>query len=170
MSRLPSSSGTQLVAVNILLQGVMHMVEALFFWALAMYGALMIVWQSTKLLQKRRTKHDEHPVKVILVVQNAAQNIEGLLRAWLAGTADSNRDHTFFVMDVRSTDETSDIVKRLALEQPAIRYIQVNDEDDLLGQLREACVHSNGVACVYDLRDYGMLREAARDINSLFTS
>lgn len=143
------------------------MVEALFFWALAVYGALMVVWQTVRAMQRGHIVGQPHPVNIILVVQDAEPYIEGILRTLLAGTAYSVRRRTVFVLDVRSTDRTGEIVGRLEADYAGIRYFLVDDEDQIARELRQACERTTAVSCVYDLRNYEVLQDVTRDVMSL---
>lgn len=143
------------------------MIIALCFWALALYGALCIVWQSVRSIQKRMSRGHTHRVNVILVVQNAESTIEGVARTLLATTAFSTRERQLLIVDVHSTDGTGDIVERLAKSYDGLKYIPVTTEAELLGKLKELCSHSHAVACVYDLRDYEMLRDVTYDVTTL---
>jgi len=143
------------------------MVEALFFWALAVYGALMVVWQTVRVIQRGHIAGQPHAVNIILVVQDAEPYIEGILRTLLAGTAYSVRRRTMFVFDVRSTDRTGEIVGRLEADYAGIRYFLVDDEDQIVRELRQACERTTAVSCVYDLRNYEVLQDVTRDVMSL---
>ncbi len=141
------------------------MVEALVFWALALYGALMIVWQSVNRIKRRVEK--QHPVKVILVVQNAENYIEGVLRTLLFTTSFGWRDHEVFVMDIGSTDDTERIVQTLAERADGLRYTRLSGETDFYQELERACWDFDSVRCIYDLRVNGMAHDVTADMLSL---
>ena len=144
------------------------MVEALFFWALAMYGALAVVWQVVGIMQRRRLQQENpHPMNIVLVVQNAESSIEGVLRNLLDRTVFSLRERTITVIDAWSTDETESICRRLAESRSALNYIRVESEAELQRTLQAECVDRAAVACVYDLRRNGVLGEVLDDVSAL---
>lgn len=144
------------------------MVEALFFWALAMYGALTVVWQVVRVMQKRRIQRENpQPVNVVLVVQNAEPSIEGVLRSLLDRTVFSLRERTVTVVDAWSTDQTEYIVQRLATSRPALSYFRAESENDLQHILQIECVDKTAIACVYDLRRSGVIGEVIDDVAAL---
>ncbi|MCL6454466.1 MAG: hypothetical protein K6T78_12730 [Alicyclobacillus sp.] len=144
------------------------MLEALFFWALAVYGAVMVVWQSVRAIARRRSAAGPaHPVQIILLVQNVESSIEGLLRTLLASTAYSARRRTVCVIDVHSTDHTLEIAQRIAEDYGGMVCVSVHNEDEVAQQLRALCASSTAVCCVYDLRHFELLRDVTRDALSL---
>lgn len=127
------------------------MLEALVFWGLALYGAVTLIVQSVQRIQ--RPLRRRHPVKVVLVVHNAAKYIEGILRTLILKTAMSPRDRQIVVIDVASNDETDIIVTRLSKEHPCVTYVRADDEPSITHQIERICLHSHHVGCVFDLRD-----------------
>lgn len=144
------------------------MVEALFFWALAMYGALTAVWQVVGMMQRRRLQQENpQPMNIVLVVQNAESSIEGVLRNLLDRTVFSLRERTITVIDAWSTDATESIGRRLSQSRAALNYIRVESESELQSNLQAECVDKAAVACVYDLRRNGVLGEILDDVSAL---
>lgn len=145
---------------HIMQQGVRAMVAALFFWALAIYGALTLVWQS---VQRLRGKQHPHPVKLILIVQNAAGEIEGVLRTLLIQGSIGTREHRIVVLDLASTDDTEGIVRKLAARNGCIDYLKIRNEGDVSLYLSQALLDSSTIGCIYDLRIPEMVRELSKD-------
>jgi hypothetical protein len=126
------------------------MVEALIFWGLALYGAMMAVWQVVQRLQRRLGS--PHPVTLVLVVQNAEHQIEGMLRMLLLRTAWTGRERRVLVLDVGSCDDTPQILERLTTEYTSLRSTRVASEEELHRELHRACLEEPFVGCIYDLR------------------
>lgn len=142
------------------------MVGAIVIWALALYGAIVIVLKSVQRLQ-RRYEQLPHPLTVILIVQNAEHEIEGTLRTLMIKTAFSPRERRILVFDVASTDATGCIVQRLTQQHHCLDYVHVSNEVDFIDQLKNVCLQSPRVGCIYDLRDHGMLRDVTHDVGWL---
>ncbi|GMA51291.1 hypothetical protein GCM10025857_26480 [Alicyclobacillus contaminans] len=139
------------------------MVEALIFWVLAVYGALTMVRQSVRSLQ-RRTGAIPHPLTIILIVQNMENQIEGTLRTLMLRTALGHRERRILVFDVASQDDTGCIVQRMTNSADCVDYVRVADDVELLRQLQTFCLQSPHVGCIYDLRVTGMLQDVTRDV------
>jgi hypothetical protein len=146
-----------------MLQGVRAMVEALIFWALAVYGALAVVRQCVRSIQ-RRAQRNPHPLTIILIVQHAERDIEGTLRTLMIRTALGTRERRILVFDVASQDDTGQIVQRMTACHDCIDYVRVADDSELLHQLKALCLQSPRVGCIYDLRVNGMVRDVTRDV------
>ncbi|MCL6516714.1 hypothetical protein [Alicyclobacillus sp.] len=142
------------------------MVGVLFFWALAVYGALTVVRQVSRGLQ-RRIRQDLHPVAVVLIVQNSETHIEGILRSIFLSTALGHRERRVLVFDMGSTDDTPRIVQRLAMQHDGLEYVPIREEGDFVANLARVCAEGGLVGCIYDLRVNGMLSDVARDIRLL---
>jgi hypothetical protein len=142
------------------------MVGALVIWALALYGATVIISQSVGRIKHRHQQHP-HPLTIVLIVQNAEHQIEGTLRALMIKTAFSPRERRVLVFDVASQDETGSIVQRMTQQHHCLDYVHVSDEIDFIDQLKNVCLNSPRVGCIYDLRDHGMLRDVTHDVGWL---
>lgn len=139
------------------------MVGALVVWALALYGATVIVSQSVGHIKRRSERH-RHPLTIVLIVQNAEHQIEGTLRTLMIKTAFSPRERRILVFDVASQDETGSIVQRMTQQHHCLDYVHVSDEIAFIDQLKNVCLNSPRVGCIYDLRDHGMLRDVTHDV------
>ena len=136
------------------------LITALLFWALAIYGAITLVWQSVQRL--RRNQHP-HPVKLILIVQNAEREIEGVIRTLLIKGSMGTRDHGILILDLGSTDDTEKIVQALAARNSCITYQRIADDKEASMYLSQACFDSNTIGCIYDLRVPDMAHDISRD-------
>jgi len=137
--------------------------EALFFWALAMYGAMIVIYQSVRRIQ-RRSVRNPHPLTIILIVNDAETYIEGTLRRLLLETVFTRRERRILVIDVASEDDTGPIVQRLTSVHSCIGYARVQNDAQFVQQVTELYLESPQVGCIYDLRIQGMDREVLRDI------
>jgi hypothetical protein len=138
-------------------------VEALIFWALAVYGALVLVRQCVQRIQ-RRSRTNPHPLTIILVVQNAERHIEGTLRTLMVKTAFGTRERRVLVFDVASVDDTSWILQRMTTEHDCIDYVRVADDTELMQQLKDVFLKSPRVGYIYDLRVNGTVHDVTRDV------
>lgn len=146
-------------------QGVRGMWGALFFWLLAGYGALCIVWQASQRLRRRFQR--PRPLSLVLVVENAEDEIEGILRLLLLRTAFGMRERRIVVLDAGSTDDTGAIVQRLCQDNPALSYVRVADPAHWLDALAQLCLASPHVSCVYDLRQRTSWHDTIQDLQWL---
>jgi len=140
--------------------------EALLFFSLALYGALHLVWFGVKKLQRHEAQ-SPHPMTLILVVENAERHIEGVLRSLMMNTAFSHRERRIVVIDVASSDETANIVKRICWQLTAVDYLYAETDADFMEQLKSLLLHTPRVGCVYDLRVKCMAKDVAADIIGL---
>lgn len=136
------------------------MLAALLFWALAIYGAMTLVWQS---VQRLRRKQHPRPVKLILIVQNAEREIEGVLRTLLIQGSMGTREHGIVVLDLGSKDDTEGIVRKLAARNECIEYQKIQNEGDASFYLSQACLDGATIGCIYDLRIPDMVRDLSND-------
>ncbi|RIV18806.1 glycosyltransferase [Alicyclobacillaceae bacterium I2511] len=139
---------------------------AVFFWALALYGALMAVWQGVSRLQQR-VHGPLFPLTILLVVQNAEEEIEGLLRLLTLQTLGSWRDYRVRVLDVGSTDGTGQIVQTLMQHSGNLDYVYLHGNEDLIQNITLSCLDTARVSCVYDLRNQDLHSGMSRDIAGL---
>lgn len=143
------------------------MLAALLFWALALYGAAVIVWQCVTHIRTVQQFGQSHPVAFVLIVKDAERQIEGLLRSLLLRTANGARRHTIYVVDFSDSLETEHIVRRLALRNPCLCYQHLASDDELGQALRQICVNSPSIGCIYDLRTCDMIGDISRDMISM---
>lgn len=138
------------------------MFEALTFWALAMYGAIVLVWQVTRRI--RNPSRPPHPLLLALMVADAEDQIEGILRLLIMRTAYGQRERRIWVVDESSGDETERIVRRMMVQYPCLDYLRVMDDETGVRELVHRCLETTGVGCIYDLRVNGMLQDVTMDI------
>lgn len=142
---------------HILLQGVKDVQIEWLIWVFALLGLLSMGFQLGKWILHRH--HHTQAITFILVVQNGAKDIEGVLRSLMMRTAFAVRNCKVMVMDLHSTDETAYIVLRLAEKYRQIEYYCVNSEEEFLEQVRQTCLVHHTIGCIYDLRVQGMSAE-----------
>jgi hypothetical protein len=150
---------------HILRAGGEGVLEALLFWSLAIYGAMVLVWQ----VVKRVTRKDQHliPMNIVLIVQNAEREIEGTLRCLMVNTAFGHRERQIVVCDIASADETQAIVEKMAEKHQCIDYHRFERDSDAFERIQTALLESGKVTCIYDLRRGDMLSRVADDVTSL---
>lgn len=141
------------------------MVEALLFWALALYGAVTVTWQCTRRLKHR--SQTPHPLTFILIVKDAQQQIEGVVRGLMMRTALSARERQILVIDWASEDETPQILHNLAQDIAGLHFVRVADNEAFLRELQSACLTAARVGCIYDLRRDGLTSDVSADLATL---
>ncbi len=124
--------------------------EALIFWALALYGAILVVYQSVAAIL-RRTKVGKEIV-FFVIAQNAEDYIEGVLRTLVLRALFEQARRRVIVIDVGSTDSTGIITLKITQKYHFVEYVVVNDEETVLKILKSACASSHAIGCIYDLR------------------
>jgi hypothetical protein len=140
-----------LADLHILHQGVRAMVEALIFWALALYGATMVVYQSVGAMVMRKANGNNEEIHFV-ITHNAEDRIEGVLRTLILRTLFGQQKQRVVVIDVGSTDETNVIVLKMAEKNRNIEYASVVDEHDISTILESACISDLSIGHIHDLR------------------
>lgn len=141
------------------------MILALIFWALALYGTIVLIWQCANRLY-RKSVHAT-PMSIVLVVHDVESEIEGLLRTMMVKTAFGKRQRYIVVFDVASRDSTQEIVSHMAMKHHCLEYHRVDDAN-LGTMLGEICCQEKRICCVYDLRQKDRISQAMEDIAQLF--
>lgn len=136
----------------------------LLVWLLALYGMVTLIVQTVARYRIIKRAATAQPVAFILIVENAENTIEGLLRTLFIRTANAMRPHTICVLDLSEMGETQYIVKRLSLKNPCLEYQHVTHEIDLNVKIAEICTASSSIGCIYDLRDCDMIEDVTRDM------
>jgi hypothetical protein len=137
--------------VHILHQGVGAVVEALIFWALALYGTTMVVYQSVEALVMRKVNRNSEDIHFV-IARNAEERIEGVLRTLLLRIHFGQHKQRIVVIDVGSTDDTSPIVLKMAEKNHDIEYVCVEDEHGISAILESACISDLSIGHIHDLR------------------
>ncbi len=127
------------------------MVEALIFWALAMYGATMVVYQSVGAIVMRKVHQNREEIHFV-ITQNAEECIEGVLRSLILLTLFGHSKERIVVIDVGSADDTNRIVLKMAEKNHNIEYIAARDEHDVSSILETSCTSNPTVGHIHDLR------------------
>lgn len=126
---------------------------ALFLWGFAIYGLIMaIMGCATYIWRKRPAGLITHTI--ILVVENAAIYVEGMLRTLLGAASFVRGDVRFVVINHGSTDETGNIVQRLAKQEEMLEYYENIQEGEGDGVLQHIYKHSPKMITHLDLRKW----------------
>lgn len=139
----------------------------LLVWLLALYGTISLIVQTILRYRAIKQAGTAQPVAFVLIVENAENTIEGLLRMLLYRTANALRPHTICVLDLSDSGETEHIVKRLSLKNPCLVYERVENEAALTDMIALICTESSSIGCIYDLRQYAMIRDITRDMAAM---
>jgi hypothetical protein len=125
-------------------------VLALFVWGFALYGIFVAMWNAVRYWLQLRKKGV--PVTAVLVVQEGASYIEGILRTLMTAEPFVGRDLSVVVIDCGSHDETARIVEAISHKCGTISLVRIDDGDPYrsLADLLKKNGHS--VQCVFDLR------------------
>lgn len=113
---------------------MLHVPSSPVDWALyllAAYGLFALAVRSVRLFRRLRCAAAPPPAaSVLLLVRNQAHQIEGVLRSLGNILLSHRRDARFdlVVVDHCSTDETPQIIERLARSMPGIRLVQITDQ------------------------------------------
>lgn len=143
------------------------MLTNLLVWLFALYGVVSLFWQCVHWLQQAKRASNAHPVAFILIVQDAEERIEGLLRCLLLRTANAVRSHSICLLDLSESRDTEHIVKRLSLKSPFLSYEHVTQEEELNRIVARICAESSAIGCIYDLRKCDMIEDISRDMVSM---
>ncbi len=129
------------------------MVEALIFWALALYGATLVVYQSVVAILHRAKPRRE--IVYFVVTHNSEENVEGILRNLVLRALFETNRRRVIVVDMNSNDDTNAIVMKMTQRYPFVEYVSAENEEVMMRILQSACMSQEAVGCLYDLRsDY----------------
>ena len=118
-------------------------------WGFALYGMFVALWKLVRHLIMRSKRGV--PVTAILVVEEGASYIEGILRTLTTAEPFVGRDLQIVVIDCGSQDETVRIVEALAEKSGTISLIRT-DEEPYMEVPRLLYANTRTVACIFDLR------------------
>ena len=122
---------------------------ALFMWGFALYGMFVALWKLVRYLIVRSKRGV--PVTAILVVEEGASYIEGILRTLTTAEPFVGRDLDIVVIDCGSKDDTVRIVEALAEKSGTIRLI-CTEEEPYMEVPRLLYSNTRSVICLFDLR------------------
>lgn len=103
------------------------------FYTLAIYGALSIIIGLAGLTCRKAVSGD-YKVRMILMVRNAEEVIEGIVRNIFLGgiLAKLMCNGRLTVMDMGSSDRTADILDRLRQEYSCMEIVNESDKEKVL--------------------------------------
>lgn len=102
------------------------------FWTLALYGLFEIIKNIIYISTYTRFKSDG--IYLIIAVKNQEEKIEGFLRSTLFKILYGREDYlkNIMVADLRSTDKTKEIAKKLATEYECLKVISWKECKDMI--------------------------------------
>lgn len=122
---------------------------ALIIWGFALYGVFVALWKVVRYLMQKSKRGV--PVTAILMVQEGASYIEGILRTLTTAEPFSGRDLDIVVIDCGSRDETVRIVDGIARKHGTVCLIRAHDDPyEHLPDVSSGMGRS--VQCIFDLR------------------
>lgn len=100
---------------------------------LAVYGALSIILDFLCARGVRNLRAGNHEIRLVLLVKNAEEVIEGVVRSILYGgfLRRTTSDGKLTVVDMGSTDKTADILRRLENEYGCIDAIGEEEKEGI---------------------------------------
>jgi hypothetical protein len=125
-------------------------VVALFIWGFALYGMFVLLWRIVRFLMQR--SRQGVPITAVLIVQEGASYMEGILRTLTTAEPFVGRDFEIIVIDCGSRDETVRIVEAMAHRRPTIRLVHARGEpyEVMKPWLTR---RARTVPCIFDLRE-----------------
>ncbi|MGZ4106064.1 MAG: hypothetical protein ACXVP5_11350 [Tumebacillaceae bacterium] len=122
---------------------------ALIIWGFALYGIFVALWKLVRYwIQKSKRGV---PVTAILLVQEGASYIEGILRTLTTAEPFSGRDLDIVVIDCGSRDETTRIVEAITRKSGTVSLIRAQGEP-FAELVPVAAKNASSVQCIFDLR------------------
>ncbi len=107
------------------------------FWTLALYGFFEII--KNIIYVSTYTKFKADGIYLIIAVKNQEEKIEGFLRSSMFKILYGREDYVknIIVADLKSTDKTKEIAKRLSKEYDELEVINWKECKDLLDNINE---------------------------------
>ena len=118
-------------------------------WGFALYGMFVALWKLVRYLIMRSKRGV--PVTAVLVVEEGASYIEGILRTLTTAEPFVGRNLDIVVIDCGSHDETVRIVDALSEKSGAIRLI-CTEEEPYMEVPRLLYANTRNMLCLFDLR------------------
>ena len=108
------------------------------FWTLAFYGLFEIIKMIIYLCTY--TKFQADGIYLIVAVKNQEEKIEGFLRSSLFKILYGKEDYVknIIVADLRSTDKTKEIVKKMAEDNEMIKVTSWKECKDIIDNVDES--------------------------------
>ena len=107
------------------------------FWTLALYGFFEII--KNIIYVSTYTKFKADGIYLIIAVKNQEEKIEGFLRSSMFKILYGREDYVknIIVADLKSTDKTKEIAKKLSKEYDELEVINWKECKDLLDNINE---------------------------------
>ena len=115
----------------------MEFILNIIFWTLAFYGLFEII--KNILYLKIFTNFQSNGIYLIIAVKNQEEKIEGFLRSSLFKLLYGKEEYlkNVIVADLKSTDKTKEIAKKLAKEYECLEVISWKECKDLIDSINE---------------------------------
>lgn len=107
------------------------------FWTLAIYGFFEIIKNIINIFTY--TKFQSDGIYLIIAVKNQEEKIEGFLRSSLFKILYGKEDYlkNIIVADLKSTDKTKEIAKKMELEYECIKVTSWKECKDMIDNVNE---------------------------------
>lgn len=108
------------------------------FWTLALYGLFEIIKNIININTYTRFKADG--IYLIIAVKNQEEKIEGFLRSSLFKLLYGREDYlkNIIVADLKSTDKTKEIAKKLSDEYECLKVISWKECKEIIDNINDA--------------------------------
>ena len=108
------------------------------FWILAIYGLIEII--KNIIYINTYTKFRSDGIYLIIAVKNQEERIEGFLRSTLFKILYGREEYlkNIIVADLKSTDNTKEISKRLSEEYECLKVINWKECKDIIDNVNES--------------------------------
>ena len=116
---------------------MMEFVLNTIFWTLALYGLFEII--KNIIYISTYTKFQSDGIYLIIAVKNQEEKIEGFLRSSLFKILYGKEDYlkNIIVADLKSTDKTKEIAKRLSEEYECLKVVSWKECKDVMDNVDE---------------------------------
>ncbi len=107
------------------------------FWTLAIYGFIEIIKNIMYILTY--TKFQSDGIYVIIAVKNQEEKIEGFLRSSLFKILYGKEEYLkdIIVADLKSTDNTKEIAKKLEMEYDCLKVTSWKECKDIIDNIND---------------------------------
>lgn len=108
------------------------------FWTLALYGFFEIIKNIIYIFTYTKFKSDG--IYLIIAVKNQEEKIEGFLRSSLFKILYGKEDYlkNIIVADLKSTDKTKEIAKKLSYEYECVKVLNWKECKDIIDNVNES--------------------------------
>lgn len=115
----------------------MEFITSTIFWTLAIYGLFEIIKNIIYICTY--TKFQSNGIYLIIAVKNQEEEIEGFLRSSLFKILYGKEEYlkNIIVADLKSTDKTKEIAKKLEKEYDCLRVTNWKDCKDIIDNINE---------------------------------